>query len=1007
MNLYARFGSLPICLLLSFILSTHCAWAIDGKLGWAGGNGSQADSTNAHWYYNWWHTKPNGADQANADWIPLVKFTNNLANKLATVTSYTDVDTILVLNEPERANQSNVTVAEAISIWPQFEATGMNLITPAVSDDGAGRAWLADFMSQANANNYRMDGLAFHWYGASTPSNPAGTANSFLNRVDHYWNTYGLPVWITEFAIHDWGGNYTDQQIRDANEQFLDIVVPALERRSYVAAYSFYQWFSDATLVEEVDGLWTPTNVGDAYIPSYHSGDTLNINGTDQNNDTVYLRGGTLTNTGASIEEAVKYIFAVDGTSQLAGSSDWGTEADGWIEINAGSTVEKTGSNIIKLQGSTINNRGTLRHQSGTLSLQDGTQISGTGSFHLGAGTSLALGVFANRSGAVIDQDFELHGGSIEANTIIDGIHVISGTTTIHNQTTFSGAGLLEVSGPLVSPSGGGGGGIVKKGTGMVSLSATNTYEGNTVVEEGTLFLRSTGQLSGTPKIQVESSGILQVTDHSEGYSLVGQTLELKGQVTGSINATSGSTVTVLASSSSISGSLTASGSTVNVGGYGFNETAPPPSIITSGLALDFDAMTDPAGDANWIDAASSQSLNFPGAASPVAVNDASVPGITEAYHIPTSGGADGLNGYFEAGGPRSTQDATFEVWFNVDDTAASDDQVLFEVGGSGRGISILLNDDQLSFNVNGDASSTSTLAQTVAAGWHHAVGVINLVGSNDNLANDSMSFYIDNTLVGTLNNILIDDWSGGNVGGIGESADSLGAGGTPVDYHGSIAIARYYQNHAFDVNDVAQNYQAIIGSGIFLPTTMQIDGNYDQHANSTLAVDLLSTVEHDLLSIAGSATLAGTLEVGEIAGFSPTAGDSFTVLSATGGLTGTFDSLILPALTGTYWYVDYTSTDVTLSVILGADFDGSGRVDGADFLILQHGLGLTGQTDNSNGDADGNGVVDSFDLEIWQAQFGTSPSSRFSAVSVVPEPDCTILIAVGVFALIGRRKVL
>src|SRR4051812_49891361 len=48
------------------------------------------------------------------------------------------------------------------------------------------------------------------------------------------YTTLFRSVFITEFAIHDWGNNYTDAQIIEANRQFLNIVIPALDSRSYV-----------------------------------------------------------------------------------------------------------------------------------------------------------------------------------------------------------------------------------------------------------------------------------------------------------------------------------------------------------------------------------------------------------------------------------------------------------------------------------------------------------------------------------------------------------------------------------------------------------------------------------------------------------------------------------------------------------------------------------------------------------------------------------------------------
>ena len=447
------------------------------------------------------------------------------------------------------------------------------------------------------------------------------------------------------------------------------------------------------------------------------------------------------------------------------------------------------------------------------------------------------------------------------------------------------------------------------------------------------------------------------------------------------------------------------SGTKIIVGGVGFNEVSgPPPNpapIVTTNLNLNFDAVQDLSGDSIWTDAANGQSMSFSAPASTTSVNDATFPGITAAYNIPSTGGTDGLGNYFENGGPRSRQDATFEVWFHVSNTSAGGDQVIFEAGGDDRGISFQLDDSTLSFNVNGDGagSPTYTLSQNLSTGWHQAVGIIDLVGNGDDLANDSMSLYVNNSFVGSLSNLLIDDWSGGNNSGIGDAASALGAGGSAVPYHDEIAIVRYYNNYVFDPNEVAQNFQAAMfdaGSGTVIPTLLDVDGDFSQLDGATLEIDLLDVSSFDSVSVSGTAVIDGVLEVKDISGFAPSVGDSFTILSASGGLSGEFDAINLPAIGSLQWQVDYSATEVTLSVIFGADFDSSGTVDGLDFLVWQSGFGATGETDNSNGDADGNGVVDANDLEIWKAQFGTSSSLVVNGANPVPE------LATGVTAIWG-----
>ena len=84
------------------------------------------------------------------------------------------------------------------------------------------------------------------------------------------------------------------------------------------------------------------------------------------------------------------------------------------------------------------------------------------------------------------------------------------------------------------------------------------------------------------------------------------------------------------------------------------------------------------------------------------------------------------------------------------------------------------------------------------------------------------------------------------------------------------------------------------------------------------------------------------------------------------------------------------------------ADFDGSGFVDGADFLAWQRGFG-TGTT-LAQGDANGDMMVDAADLAIWETQYGTSPLAAVS--SAVPEPSSLLFsILAGCFRVAARRR--
>lgn len=79
-------------------------------------------------------------------------------------------------------------------------------------------------------------------------------------------------------------------------------------------------------------------------------------------------------------------------------------------------------------------------------------------------------------------------------------------------------------------------------------------------------------------------------------------------------------------------------------------------------------------------------------------------------------------------------------------------------------------------------------------------------------------------------------------------------------------------------------------------PGTITVSGNYTQSATGKLVIELASATSFDQLVISGTATLAGGLQVDVIGGYVPV-GQSFPVLTAAGGVTGTFGTLSGTAL--------------------------------------------------------------------------------------------------------------
>jgi autotransporter-associated beta strand protein len=482
----ARRGVVAICVATAF-----AAWLLDAgradaailsaKRGFAdtGANYNNLQATGAGWYYTWGTGVGNpGNFDANhypMFWsVPSQGTIDNVKNR--------NPQYVLGFNEPERPDQANLTVAQAISSWTtisnSFAGSSAKLVSPAVSDTGAGQQWLASFMNQAAANNLRVDAVAFHWYGVSTPNDPAGAANSFLSRVDSYYNSYNKPVFITEFAIHDWGGAYTDAEIIEANRQFLNIVVPALESRSYVAGYAWYHWFGDSPLYSGNPSK--PTEMGYKYVGAVETGQVANIAGQNLGEHVAYLAGGELTMTSGTAG-TVKFINALEKTSTISGGIDWGLTRSNWVRIQPEATLRKAGTNEITLAGA-LTFQGQLEVTQGTLIIA--SSATGGGSARVKGGT-LALSnqgrlnqapLIDVQSGATFDVSGVNEAYSVTANQTLN----VERNATVVGDVTTASASMFTASGSVtgsVSALGGSTIRVGKDGAGVATRFVIDNFE--------------------------------------------------------------------------------------------------------------------------------------------------------------------------------------------------------------------------------------------------------------------------------------------------------------------------------------------------------------------------------------------------------------------------------------------------------------------------------------------------------------------------------------------------
>lgn len=155
----------------------------------------------ASWYYTW-STQHSGVAASGATgFVPMIwgaaSVTDSALAQARAASPY-----LLGFNEPDMAAQSNMTVEQALSLWPRLTTAGRTLGSPAVAYGGdTPGGWLDRFMSGASARGYRVDFIALHWYGGdfSTP-NAVSQLKSYLQAVH---DRYHKPIWLTEYALID------------------------------------------------------------------------------------------------------------------------------------------------------------------------------------------------------------------------------------------------------------------------------------------------------------------------------------------------------------------------------------------------------------------------------------------------------------------------------------------------------------------------------------------------------------------------------------------------------------------------------------------------------------------------------------------------------------------------------------------------------------------------------------------------------------------------------------
>jgi RNA polymerase sigma factor (sigma-70 family) len=191
----------------------------------------------ASWYYNW-GASPSGTAVPGVSFVPMIWGAANVTT--ATLDEVRREGSVLLgFNEPDMSSQSNMSVQQALDLWPKLMATGMTLGSPAVSAGAATPgSWLDQFMQGAKARGYRVSFITVHWYGGDFDTSAA--VSELRQYLQAIYDRYHLPVWVTEFALTNFSGATPTFPTQSQQAAFLTAAASMLAGLPYLQRYAWF-----------------------------------------------------------------------------------------------------------------------------------------------------------------------------------------------------------------------------------------------------------------------------------------------------------------------------------------------------------------------------------------------------------------------------------------------------------------------------------------------------------------------------------------------------------------------------------------------------------------------------------------------------------------------------------------------------------------------------------------------------------------------------------------------
>jgi len=644
---------------------------------------------------------------------------------------------------------------------------------------------------------------------------------------------------------------------------------------------------------------------------------------------------GDGTNTGTVVLTATNTYDGTttvnDGTLQIGnGTTNGSIDASSAATVQSGANLkfDETGT-VTEIIPITDNGTVTGIQASGTTTLSG--LINGTGGFaQTGAGTTILSHADTYAGPTVVNNGGTLQIGSNGSgsigNAVTNTVTVGSGSTLAFQEANnsnqsnaISDSGTVEgVEGSgitnILSGNITGSGGFTQNGagTGGTILTGTDGYLGATTVTSGALQIGNGTSGSISNSSTVTDNGLL-VFDEPTGSTQIngisgtgtvegGEGAGIINTLSGDISASGGFTqfglgTTVLTNTNTYGGATLVSAGTLQIGNGTTSGSINASSGVTvqSGAVLEFDeatssTQTNAIADAGTVVAAEGNGITTT-LSGPITDN------VTSGAFLQSGAGTtilSGTNGY--SGG-----------------TTISNG--MLEISGSGT-----LGSTSGALAISGGALNLGTTSQTVGAVTVTGASTISngtLTGSSYAVSAPSGLVTVSANLAGSgtltktgASTLLLSGTNSGYSGTVSNSA----AGTLVIGSSTALGSGAVTNSGTLETNGI----QHVINVGA---------GGFTQNAGGVLVLNLYgntapNNASNEVLNVAGSATLNGQLTI-NFSNYVPKAGDLYTVVTTTGGITpaGGFTTLDIESNGGQAGYVvtgslTNSNDDYTLDVI-------------------------------------------------------------------------------------------